>query len=90
MGVQSIHAGIQFIFEHPEYAESWYKQSNYLGFLSVSNESELLELIEKARQLDIKISIFREPDIENQITAIALAPSPKTKKLCSNLPLALK
>lgn len=88
-GVQSIHAGIQFIFEHPEYAECWYKQSNYLGFLSVANEQELLELIELATAHDIRLSVFREPDVDNQITAIALAPGQKSKKLCSRLPLAL-
>lgn len=90
MGVQSIHAGIQFIFEHPEYAEAWFKQSNYLGFLSVANEDELNKLIELAKNNNITFSIFREPDIGDQITAIALAPGPKTKKLCSKLPLALR
>lgn len=89
MGVQSIHAGIQFVFEHPEYAEAWYKQSNYLGFLSVANESELVQLIEQAMAKGIKFSVFREPDIDNQITAIALEPGNKSKKLCSRLKLAL-
>lgn len=90
MSVQAMHAAIQFQHDHPEYAECWYKQSNYLGFLSVSNETELNILIEKAIAKDIKISIFREPDIENQITAIALSPGTASKKLCSNLQLAHK
>ena len=90
MSVQSIHAAIQFQHEHPEYAECWYKESNYLGFLSVLNEEELNILIEKAEEKDIRYSVFREPDIENQITAIALAPGPAAKKLCSNLKLALR
>lgn len=90
IGVQSIHAGIQFVFDHPEYAKSWFEISNYLGFLSVSNEDELIKLIEKAKNNDIKHSIFREPDIDNQITAIALSPGDKSRKLCSNLKLALK
>lgn len=89
-GVQSIHAGIQFVFEHPEYAKCWYENSNYLGFLSVENEQELNQLIERARSQEIKFSIFREPDVDNQITAIALEPGNKSKKLCSNLKLALK
>lgn len=88
--VQSVHAGIQFIFEHPEYAEYWFKQSNYLGLLSVNDEAELTNLIEQATAHDIRFSVFREPDVDNQITAIALAPGPKSKKLCSKLPLALK
>jgi peptidyl-tRNA hydrolase len=88
--VQSLHAGIQFVFEHPEYAEHWYKQSNYLGLLSVADEQELTKLIEQAAANDIHFSIFREPDIEDQITAIALSPGPKSKKLCSKLQLALR
>lgn len=88
--MQSIHAGIQFIFEYPEYAKNWYEQSNYLGFLSVPDEAALIGLIAKAKEQDIPCSVFREPDIDNQITAIALAPGMKSKKLCSNLKLALK
>jgi hypothetical protein len=90
MSVQAMHAAIQFQYEHAEYAKLWYKQSNYLGFLSVDNEVQLLELIEQARLNDIKYSIFSEPDIDNQITAIALAPGLKTKKMVSKLKLALK
>jgi hypothetical protein len=88
--VQSIHAAIQFGFDHPEVSQEWFHNSNYLGFLSVANEEELERLIERARAHDIKFSIFREPDIEDQITAIALEPGLKSKKICSNLPLALR
>jgi hypothetical protein len=89
-GVQSIHAAMQFAFEHPDINKEWFEKSNYLGFLSVPNEYALNELVEKALLLDIKVSVFKEPDIDNQVTAIALAPGVKTKKLCSNLCLALK
>jgi hypothetical protein len=76
--------------EHPEIHSEWYKNSNYLGLLSVANEAELQRLIEQATLHDIRFSVFREPDIDNQITAIALSPHPKSKKICSNLKLALK
>ena len=66
--------------EHPEIHKEWFEQSNYLGLLSVANEYELTQLIEKALLHGIKCSVFKEPDIDNQITAIALAPGPKTKK----------
>jgi Peptidyl-tRNA hydrolase PTH2 len=88
--VQSIHAAIQFKFEHPEISLNWFEKSNYLGLLSVVNEVELIALIEQATEKGIPLSVFREPDIDNQITAIALAPGPQSKKLCSRLPLALK
>jgi len=87
--VQSSHAAIQYVFEHPECAKNWFENSNYLGFLSVMNEQELIALSEQAAEKDIKFSIFREPDIDNAITAIALEPGNKSKKLCCNLKLAL-
>ena len=90
MAVQAMHAAIQFQHDHPEFATVWFKRSNYLGFLSVNSEEELQNLIKKASDQEIPISIFREPDIDNQITAIALAPGTPSKKLCSQLPLALK
>jgi hypothetical protein len=88
--VQSIHAAIQFKFDHPQLSQEWFEQSNYLGLLSVADEQELNKLIEQATTHSIHFSIFREPDIENQITAIALEPGQKSKKLCSKLPLALR
>jgi hypothetical protein len=50
----------------------------------------LKRLIEKLEKHHIKYSIFREPDINNQITAIAIEPSEKTRRLVSSLPLMLK
>ncbi len=88
--MQSIHAAMQFAFEHPEVNKVWYENSNYLGFLSVANENELMVLVEQAVANDIHVSVFREPDVDNEVTAIAIAPGPKSKKLVSKLDLALK
>lgn len=89
-GVQAIHAAMQFAFEHPDINREWFEKSNYVGFLSAANEYELNFLIEKAKENEIAFSVFREPDIGDQITAIALSPGIKSKKLCSKLELALK
>lgn len=88
--VQSIHAAIQFNFEHPEVSQEWFKTSNYLGLLSVADETALKLLADEAQQHGIRYSIFKEPDIGDQITAIALEPGMRSKKLCSKLQLALK
>lgn len=85
-----MHALRQFNFDHPEIDKNWFENSNYLGLLSVANEAELHKLIQKAMAKDIHFSIFKEPDIGNKVTAIVLEPGPLTKKLCSNLKLALK
>ena len=88
--VQSGHAGIQFQHEHPELAKIWYHKSNYLIFLSTENELELKKLINKANSNNIKISIFREPDLNNEITAIALEPCEWSRKHTSGFPLMRK
>jgi hypothetical protein len=84
-----MHALRQFTADHPEIDKLWFEQSNYLGLLSVKNEYELHILIQRAMQNNIRFSVFKEPDIEDQVTAIALEPGPLTKKLCSSLKLAL-
>ena len=88
--VQSGHALIEFCLEHNDIANSWHKNSNYLAYLSVKDELELLFLIDKAQSRGIIVSIFREPDIDNQVTAIAIEPSTEARRLCRNLPCALK
>lgn len=86
--VQGQHALAEFIFEHPQIARKWHKESNYLCFLVAKDEFELNNLIEKALALGLKISVFKEPDINNELTAIAIEPNEIAKKLCSKLKLA--
>ena len=57
---------------------------------SKSYFSELETLSYKAKERNINIVEFREPDLNNQLTAICLEPSIEAKKLCSSIPLALK
>jgi len=55
--------------------------------LTVANEEELYRLSEKAETRGIKYTIFREPDINNEITAIAFEPSDASKRITSGCPL---
>lgn len=87
--VQSAHAAIDFQHQYPKIAKKWHK-SNYLIFLSVLDENELLKYISIFKKFNLKHTIFREPDIGNEITAVAVQPSVLVKALCKDLPLLLK
>ena len=88
--VQSAHAAIEFQYEHPEIAKEWNTNSKYLIFLSVENEEALQRLLQKIQIRNLKYSTFFEPDIGNQLTAVALEPGQLSEKLVSNLPLTLR
>ena len=49
-----------------------------------------MHLAEKLRTLGVDVAIFREPDIDNQVTGISFVSSEKTKKVTRGLPLLLK
>lgn len=85
--VQAAHAMRQFAHEHPQLDQEWFETSNTLAFLSVRDEAALGVLHRKALDRDIPVAAFREPDRENELTALALGPS--GKKLTKGLPLAL-
>ncbi len=85
--VQAAHAAIDFQHEHPQESVAWHKFSNYLAILTTKDEQSLIDLIVKASLRGIKYTVFREPDINNEITAVAFEASTEAKKLCSNLPL---
>lgn len=84
--VQAGHAAIDFQHQYPNIAEQWHQSSNYLIFLTVENEDELKKLILKAAERCIRLTAFREPDIDNELTAIAFEPSEATRKITSSLP----
>lgn len=85
-----MHAAFRFADEWRYTTQKWLDNSEYICILEIENESQLKELLQRARELDIPNSSFTEPDFNNSLTAIALAPCPESKKLCSALPLALK
>lgn len=88
--VQSTHAAIQFTQEFPELTKEWYVSSNYLVSLSCKGEKELYELAYRARDGGLSVSMFHEPDIDNQLTAIAIQPSDLTQYLVRRIPLLFK
>lgn len=86
--VQAVHAMREFVQHHPVEDRSWYEESNTLALLAVPDEVSLLHLLKQAELQGVAAAGFREPDRENELTAIALGPA--ARKLCSKLPVALK
>ena len=88
--VQSAHAAIDFQHQHPEISKQWHTDSNYLVFLAAEDESDLSKYLQKLSKNGIKCTTFKEPDMKNELTAIAVEPSKHVRKICGHLPLALK
>ena len=76
----------EFVIEHQDLFLNWYSNSNYIVLLSVKDKSELISLLKKLPG-NIRYSIFKEPDLNNEITAIVLEDSYLSKKICKNLSL---
>ena len=87
---QVAHVVAEFINQHPTLANQWHSISNSIIVLEAKNARELSELQEKAIERGLKVTAFREPDIGDEITALAFEPSEDTRKFLSNLPCAGK
>lgn len=85
---QSVHAFREFIEEHRETEKTWYQESNTIVILAVKDEPELKSLMATCSDLRLPCSSFREPDRNNEFTAIAIGPSEITSKILAHLPLA--
>ena len=88
--VQSSHALADFAVKHYDEFKAWQFYSNYLCCLEESKFN--IEIIRsKLDELKIKYSVFLEPDIGNELTAIAIEsiPSELHKKLFKKLKLTL-
>lgn len=81
---------MEFAASFPEEWREWYRTSNSVICLNAPNELKLLEFSLNLKEKGIRFAEFREPDIGNELTAIAIVPGPDVKKACSSLPLAGK
>ena len=86
--VQSSHALVEMFIHYPELIRSWYESSNTLALLSVASEKHLKELQLAAQLHKIPSVQFREPDRNNETTALCLGP--EALRLVRKLPLALR
>lgn len=65
----------------------WLLRSNYLVIVSVPDEDALLDLITAVSSAGLVRSAIREPDLNNQATAVAIQPGPQARRICSRFPL---
>lgn len=93
---QSAHAVADFCLANPAQARSWDNEGGWLINLSVPTERDLFELyhqllphVEAGDPATSAISIFREPDLALEMTAIAVLGTPSVIEQLAGLPLAL-
>lgn len=85
---QSCHALRLFAEEHPGIDREWYRQSNNLVVLAAESAEGLVGLARDLAASGVEVSLFREPDLGNEPTALAVAPAGSRR--LRRLPLALR
>lgn len=83
---QAVHAAFAFTHDHPDLVEPWLPDP-FLILVTVPDEATLLDLALTALGHNVAAALWREPDLDNQATAIALQPGSQARRLCANLPL---
>lgn len=70
--------------------ETWYRESTYLILLTVPDEDALKALRVLLEAHDQTISAWHEPDLDDALTALSVAPTETARRLLANLPLTLR
>lgn len=84
---QSCHAAFQFAYEHAVLFRHWFEESTYLVLLTVADEAALAAYELLFERHDLVSSTWHEPDMGDELTAIAVEPSPLAARYLSSLPL---
>ena len=87
--VQSAHAVAQFALDHRDEFQKWDNESKSIICLSTQDEESLKKISDQISALT-KVTEFREPDIDDQLTAICFYADYEIRKKLSSLPSALK
>lgn len=66
--VQGSHGLAQFALEHTQLFNKWHNET--IVFIDVKNINGLITLANKLEKSNVKFSVFREPDIGNELTSI--------------------
>lgn len=85
---QIAHVVAEFAIAEPVIAAHWKQLSNSLIALEAETAEHLSRIQEEAKALGLTVVEFREPDMGDELTALAFAPSVQTREFLSNLPCA--
>ena len=85
---QTGHGVRAFVQHHPKLDAAWHEYSKNLVVLEVPDEKALWTLYQKAKNKGIPACYFKEPDLGNSMTCIALGMG--GHRIVSSLPLALR
>lgn len=85
---QTAHVVAEFIMQQPKTAQKWHEVSNSVIVLETENAESLHDLKTSAENQGITVVIFREPDLGDEITALAFEPGEKTREFLTHLPCA--
>lgn len=83
---QLCHALREFVERHQDEDRAWFEASNTLVLLEAEDEGALSRLALAAAASKVPAAEFREPDLDDALTAIAIGPS--GRKLVRELRLA--
>jgi len=87
---QTKHAALEFAYHHNEVFRQWKSESNSVITLAAKDEQSLLDLYTRLEKLTPHLISFREPDIDDQMTALCVYGTPEIRKMLSSYPLALR
>lgn len=86
--VQACHAVAEFSALYPEVSDWWFHRSNHIAVLGARDYAHLRDVARAAIEKRLHIAFVNEPDIGNQLTAIALTPGEASRPVVKRLRLA--
>ena len=84
---QVAHALTEFSIKYPVDFHDWYNASNTIAVLQVPTILNLAKLCDRAEFESVRKAEFHEPDLNNELTAVAFEPSENTRRLLKKLDL---
>ena len=87
---QSGHALLHLALRRTLQVRGWSSQSNNLVVLAAADETALAHLAGRLIAAGCAVELFREPDLDDELTAVAVLGTDTARRALANLPLAGK